>query len=480
MKKTLILFLLIPLFLKSHVCKEERFTATISNNLRIQDVLKEIATRCHLSIIVKDSVTKKILENPLYYIQVKEYTLEAFLSLILKEHDLNYSIEKDILRISYFLTRTFRIHYIAGQRVGKSNAHITIANSNHAVTSASEGLGRSRTGISIESKDSFHFWKTLSLEIERILSTTHHKYIHYTKKSDGWYDTEGKHWNYNPLTPIVNPEAGMVTVTGNSQQIEQVEKYIQLLSQQIKTQVLIDVKILSVRFEQGTTKGIDWHQLYKLQNINIEMHDEAIVLNGTHEVDTLIKFLATQGEVRTLSSPKVMTLNNQPALISVGKELFYKIKSKTVSHEGSSAIASEGETIDSVFAGILLDITPEINDNTEIILKINPSISDTVHLLEGENTTRSIPPDLIRRQISSVIKVGAGRQVVLGGLISSKEGKEIQKVPLLGDLPLLEHLFTHEKKTHTIEELVLIITPHLIQGNTTMHLKDLEYQEIIP
>lgn len=481
--KYLLLLSILSLFVTANTCKNQTFTASISTHLRISDILKNISTRCELNIIIKDTITQKILDTPLRYLQVKDLSLTKFLDLILKEHDLNYSLQKNVLRISYLITRTFRIHYIAGQRISRSNAHITIANSNRAVSSASEGMGRSRTGISIESQDSFFFWKTLSFEIERILNTSPNEHLHYTAKGTHWYDQEGKVWSYNPLSPIINPQAGMVTVTGNHQQIANVKKYIHTLSQQIKRQVLIDVKILSVRFNQGETTGIDWKQFHSLQNVNLQLKNQAIVIDASHTIDDIIMFLGTQGKVSTLSSPKIMTLNNQPALISVGKELFYKIKSKTISHEGNSAMSSEGETIDSVFAGILLDITPEINSNSEIILKINPSISDTLNVVQHGNNAdnvRSIPPDLIRRQISSVIKVKAGEQVILGGLISSKEGLEIQKIPLLGDLPLLEYLFKHTKKTHTLEELVLIITPHIVNSKQKIDLESLDYESLMP
>ena len=100
-----------------------------------------------------------------------------------------------------------------------------------------------------------------------------------------------------------------------------------------------------------------------------------------------------------------------------------------------------------------------------ITLKINPSISDTVNNVESDGTTRDIPPDLIRRQISSVVKIKDGEHAILGGLIISKTGVKLNKVPLLGDLPLLEYAFKHEEKINTIEELVFIITPHIIKND---------------
>ena len=315
----------------------------------------------------------------------------------------------------------------------------------------------SKTGISIETSDEFRFWKTVETEVHRILIGAGDGSTHYAKTGEGWTGPDGQVWEYNPLAPIVNPEAGMITVTGTSRQINRVARYLHTVSKQIKQQVLIDVRILAVQFDDSTTTGVDWSQLYALQNFtinslamsqkniasytfdNIQGITDAAFAQGTQptgaklvnitgnaKVSEVVKFLNTQGDVKAISSPRVMTMNNQPALISVGKELFYKIKSSSTASSGGGAVAAEGEVVDSVFAGILLDITPEIDANGMITLKINPSISDTVNNVESDGTTREIPPDLIRRQISSVVKIKDGQHAILGGLIISKTGDKIK------------------------------------------------------
>jgi general secretion pathway protein D len=164
----------------------------------------------------------------------------------------------------------------------------------------------------------------------------------------------------------------------------------------------------------------------------------------------------------------------------VGNELFYKIQSTSLLQGGSGLGTQQtGETIDSVFAGILLDITPEIAQDGSITLKINPSISDTIDTVSTSTTgSRTIPPDLSRKQISSVVTIRDGEHVILGGLISSKSGTKVSKVPLLGDLPLLEHLFKREVNVDTVDELVLIITPHIIKKNKSLSLEELGYKKL--
>jgi general secretion pathway protein D len=497
-------------------CSNKLFSVTIDSKLSIGNVVDNLAETCGMTVVLKDEAAKMRMNKKLYYVKLKNSTMRGFLDTILKDNDLHYTLNGNKLKISYLITKTFRVHYISGQRIGKSHANVTIANSANSNNSSSNGSGSSdgnnvaKTGISIESNDEFEFWKNIETEVQRILMSAADGATHFVKNGDGWVGPDGQSWEYNPLAPIVNPEGGMITVTGTEKQINRVARYLKTLSKQLKTQVLIDVRILSVKFDDSTTTGVDWSQLYSLQNFTVNTLKMAqrnvssysfdslegiteaafaagtqptsaklIQLTGHTQVSEVVKFLSTQGDVKAISSPRVMTLNNQPALISVGKELFYKIKSSSTASGGGGAVAAEGEYVDSVFAGILLDITPEIDSNGMITLKINPSISDTINeVASADGSARDIPPDLVRRQIASVIKVRNGDHPILGGLIFSRTGTRTNKVPLLGDLPLFEYAFKHEEKIDRVEELVIIVTPHIVKNSKSVSLRDLGYTKL--
>jgi len=501
--------------LMANSCSTKLFSVTIDSKLTIGDVIDNLADTCGLTVIVKDDDAKLRMDKSLYYVKLKNSTLNGFLNTILKDNDLNYTLRGNKLKISYLITKTFRVHYIAGNRTGKSTANVTIANSNDAAGAAGGGGGggdsasTSKTGIEIISNDEIKFWTTVEKEVQRILIGAADGSAHYEKSGTGWTAPDGKVWEYNPLAPIVNPEAGMVTVTGTERQINRVSQYIYTLTKQMKTQVLIDVRILNVSFDDSTTSGVDWSQLYTLQNFTINSlsmaqknissytfdntegiteatfaegsrprNAKVVNITGNTEITEVVKFLSTQGDVKTISSPRVMTLNNQPALISVGQELFYKIKSSSTAAGGAGAVAAEGELVDSVFAGILLDITPEVDENGYITLKINPSVSDTIEEVSSEAGVRTIPPDLLRRQIASVIKIKDGEQAILGGLVTSRTGFRDNQVPLLGDMPLVGKLFKREEKINKVEELVFIITPHIVKNSKSVSLKDLGYSKL--
>jgi general secretion pathway protein D len=293
------------------------------------------------------------------------------------------------------------------------------------------------------------------------------------------------------------------------------EAYLKKLQDKVKLQVLIDVQLLSVTMSDSKTTGIDWKQLYALQNIklavdnrnvqNVTEFEDTAITKGTYggldanlvrddlnavlsmvtlqadaELNEVVKFLQTQGDVTSISNPKVLTLNNQPALITAGTEYFYKIKSTETIAGGSSGSQSSNELVQSVFAGVLLSITPEIADNDTITLIINPSLSETnSDISNTDNSGRSMPPDLNRRQLSSVVTVKDGNRIVLGGLINTKNTQEANKVPILGDIPIVNYLFKYDSTIKQTQELVIIIEPHIIRkAHNDISLSDLGYKGI--
>jgi len=476
--------------LSANSCKNQLISVTIKKELSIADAIDNIADSCGLSVVVKDMAAQAKMKKKLYYIKLKDTTLHNFLDTVLRDNDLNYKLYGNKLVISYLQTRTFKVHYIASDRKSSSNANINVANAG-----GSKGKnGSSASGMTIQSDDNFDFWKKLKGEIHRILVTSGDGSLHFTKKGDGWVGPNGDTWEYNPLEPIVDPQAGLITVTGTPEQLRKVSRYISAMANQVKSQVMIDVKILSVTLNKDHQTGIDWSKLYGLGNFTINSSyswskggaktnndtgsstHKSFNVTQAKTIDDVIKFLGTQGVVKTVSNPKIMTLNNQPALISVGKELFYKTSSSTTT--GTNGTTSSSEKIDSVFAGILLDITPEIDNRGMITLKVNPTITETTAPVSN-NGVRTMPPDLVRRQISTVIKVKNGKHAILGGLISTAESTVNSGVPLLSQIPLLGEAFKKSRKIKKTEELVVIITPKITSGRKNLSLKGLGYRSIV-
>ena len=480
-------------------CSYELFSISSTKDTKIIDFIDQLSDECAFSIIVTDPNAEKFLETKLNKTNLKNLTIDEVLHIVLSENNLTYTLENNILKISYLTTKVFEIDYILSQRKSSGSTDVTLssgatstANSTAGGTASSTasstaaGNAKSESGIKIESTDEVIFWEELDLEFQKVLNRPHDQYI-----SDA---------------PVINKNAGLVTVTATAKQLIRFEEYLKQLQSKVQLQVLIDVQLLSVTMNEGKTTGVDWQQLYALQNIEMSIHkmnyknvavseDDTIteaVYGGLKDAASLvsikaggtlnevIKFLQTQGDVNAISNPKVLTLNNQPALITAGTEYFYKIQSETNQQGtgGGVAATTQNDLVQSVFAGVLLTITPEISDDKTITLKINPSLSETTADISGQdNSQRNMPPDLNRRQLSSVVTVKDGNRIILGGLINTKNTNEASKVPILGDIPIISYLFKYEEKIKSVQELVIIIEPHIIhKENNSVSLSELGYK----
>jgi len=528
-------------------CTYELFNIASIKGTTVGEFVDQISDECGMSVIVADEEAENILKKQMNKTYLKNLTINEVLDLIIKENDLQYTLQNNVLKISYLTTKTYNIDYITTERKGTGSTNIRLS-SNSGTSAGAGSTGTSSTtttasstsrasnntssesGTNITTVDEVKFWETLEQEVKSILSRPEDQYKQ--AKSTPSLDSKEKPVEEEDRHNIfINKNAGLITVTGTGKQIKRLDTYIDDLEKKMQTQVMIDVKMYSVVFNDGSTTGIDWSQIYNLQNFKLGFNsaDRTNVAGGTFDtayegdlveasrlsgtpaeptiewaplagvrapvdamsklftlshsisINNLLMFLKTQGDVYAISNPKIMTLNNQPALITAGTELFYKTVNTSVLAGGSTGTQSTTEIVSSVFSGVLLDITPEISKDGTITLRINPSVSETASTISTDNSLRTMPPDLSRRQISSVVSVQDGSRIVLGGLINRKSTNNVTKVPLLGDIPVLGYLFKQEGISEKVEELVIIIEPHIVKKDgSNIGLSDLGYSRLAP
>lgn len=528
-------------------CTYELFNIASIKGTTVGEFVDQISDECGMSVIVADEEAENILKKQMNKTYLKNLTINEVLDLIIKENDLQYTLQNNVLKISYLTTKTYNIDYITTERKGTGSTNIRLS-SNSGTTAGAGATGTSTTtttatsatrasnstssesGTNITTVDEVKFWETLEQEVKSILSRPEDQYkqpklVASLDSKDKPAEEEDRH------NIFINKNAGLITVTGTGKQIKRLDTYISDLEKKMQTQVMIDVKMYSVVFNDGSTTGIDWSQIYNLQNFKLGFNkaDRTNVAGGTFDtayegdlveasrlsgtpaeptiewaplagvrapvdavsklftlshsisINNLLMFLKTQGDVYAISNPKIMTLNNQPALITAGTELFYKTLTTSTLAGGSTGTQSSTEVISSVFSGVLLDITPEISKDGTITLRINPSVSETASAISTDNSLRTMPPDLSRRQISSVVSVQDGSRIVLGGLINRKSSNNVTKVPFLGDIPVVGYLFKQEGISEKVEELVIIIEPHIVKKDgSNIGLSDLGYSRLAP
>ncbi len=482
--------------LEAKNCDMRTFNIKVADKVSTEEILDQLGSECGFSVIDSDAFAKEKMSEAIYGVNIKNMTLREIFDTLISSKGLKYSYNKKLLKISGLKTKTFKLDYISTTRSGSSNTDISLTGDTGSEVASTGGKGGSgggnslSTGAKITSEDKFSFWDKIEKELNAILNSPSDK--------------------FKAPAPIINKEAGLVTVSGTPEQLKRVSRYINMLMDRLHKQVMIDVKILSVRLNNEKQTGINWGEIYKLQNVKVGYdslhakdvdtfespgaviskaahngiwHSNLLRFTGDTSVADILKFLSTQGTVSSISNPKVVTLSNQPAVFSSGDQLYYKLSSSSrQSGVGSATEVYSGEIVKSVFAGVLLDITPEITDDGEIILKINPSISSVKQDVKS-NGVRRLPPDLSKKQISAVVKLRDNEKIVLGGLITTKTTKGTYKVPILGNIPVLGYAFRQDTTSKIREELVIIITPHILtpknrRPNRRLTLHDIGYQGI--
>ena len=169
----------------------------------------------------------------------------------------------------------------------------------------------------------------------------------------------------------------------------------------------------------------------------------------------VFKALMSSGEARSLGKPKVITMNNSPAVITSAREAAVSNVTRSNESSDNSYSGVERKTV-----GLKLTVTPQVNKEGYVTLTVAPSYSDLVpsETVAKDQTTY----DTVTRAVSTLVRVKSGQTVVLGGLLQSSEKETVTKVPLLGQIPVLGWLFSSKNKSKSTTDLVIFLTPTVL------------------
>lgn len=168
-------------------------------------------------------------------------------------------------------------------------------------------------------------------------------------------------------------------------------------------------------------------------------------------INATITALVTKGKARVLSHPSVTTLSGEQATIQIGGEIPY------------STTNSNGYTNTSFKKyGIILQVRPVVDSRNRITSMIHAEVSN----MSGQTVDNQ--PIISTRSADSVINIFSGGAVVIGGLMDSSETKNVSKIPLLGDIPVLGEFFKHTSKTRDKRELIIVVTPYIIEDENEL------------
>jgi len=178
------------------------------------------------------------------------------------------------------------------------------------------------------------------------------------------------------------------------------------------------------------------------------------------DFDALFDYLQTLGETQVISNPKIVAVNNQEAKIHVGEKQAY-VTTTTTTGQATSTVAEEVMFVD---VGIQLSVTPTINDDGFITMKVKPEVSSVAEMLI--TPTKNQIPIIDTSLTETTVMVKDGMTIIIGGMRKDERTNVAKQTPFLGRIPLLNYFFkSSSAKTDRIELLVLI-TPHIISGDT--------------
>lgn len=454
-------------------CQKRLFDISVLESTSSEEILEQFASMCSFSIVVKDGKAQEKISQIQKNINAKQANLNEIFDLLIKENNLHYDFNGKILRISTLKTQTFKLGYITSVREGQSitKASVDARSRQSDYKSGDEGAVEDNM---IKSSERFDFWQTIEKELLALLN------------AEAELETKAV---------IINPNAGLITINGTFNQLERAREYIQQLQNRLKKQVAINVSIIAVSLDKSHSSGINWQNFsIDFNSQNAQNSNSLISFQNTNEGNLFVKnlgfnvglnlnsvmnFLSQNGKTKVLSNPKLVALNNQQAIISVGDTINYQVKESSKSTDSGTTV-SEIYNNYSIFIGILLNILPEISDDGKIMLRINPSLSNFKYPQDNrrQSEPRVIAPDTIQKKLSTVVQMENNQTLVLGGLISHNESLDESSINFLSKIPLLGSLFKGSSQTQSSTEIVFIITPLIIDNSYTPTLQDLGFTQL--
>lgn len=484
--------------------KLERFDIALVDAPAAQ-VFLQIAQGTPYQVLVAPEVAGRISLN------LRQTTVLEALDAIKELYGYDYKLVGDKVYVysNAVQTRIFRINYLPGRRQGESDTRVSTS----AIAVASNGTGSGGSGgnsnnNSSSGNGSGGSTQVRSFESAQVKTTSDANFWSEVRESLGLLVGSG-----GGRSLVMNPSAGVIVVRAPGPELVQVEQYLQAIQVSIERQVMLEAKILEVSLSDDARTGINWGAFGQVLNgarggqlsIGVgapgaTLSPTGVITDGTNDSGpgkllnfgslgkgfyglafqatnfaAMLNFLESQGDVHVLSSPRIATLNNQKALLKVGSDEFYVTG---VTSGNSTSNAATGTTTPAVptlqltpfFSGIVLDVTPQIDASGQVMLHVHPSISlvtereKFLNLGVLGNFRLPLAASAIN-ETDSIVRVGDGQIVAIGGLMTQELRGDRTGLPVLSDIPVLGHLFGQKQRVNRKRELVILIKPTVIAAD---------------
>lgn len=492
---------------------EARFDLTV-NNTPASQVFMAVVSGTRYNMLVPPGITGTISLN------LKDVTVFEALEAIRDMYGYEYKVDANRIFIQPLTlqTRLFQVNYLTANRGGSSMLSVQSSSNPGATTGATGTTGTTGTSgavIAGTTGASSTVGSTTTGGAVRsiagggsVVTTTSNP------KSNFWTELEASLkaivGNENGRSVVINSMSGVIVVRAMPDELKSVTAYLKASQISIERQVILEAKIVEVQLNDGYQSGVNWAGFANLgsnrrSSFGVLSPDGTMMPNAaggaaqtlgnsaisslpgatlgaaaagvagsmfgmalqTSNFAALLNFLETQGSVHVLSSPRIATLNNQKAILKVGTDEYFITGFSTTSTITTTTSTTAGTVTplySSMFSGIALDVTPNINEHNEIILHVHPSVTSISEknkfALFGQTgaTGGTIPmASTSVSETDSIVRARDGQIVVIGGLMRQATFDDKSGLPGMS-----KPLFGQTNRRTDKRELILLLKPTVV------------------
>ena len=346
---------------------------------------------------------------------------------------------------------------------------------------ASAGEGGSIANSSqtrVENTSEHHFWDSLQTDLQSIIKQAA------DSKASAASDFS------------INREAGLLSLYAKPEIHRNLQRYLKLLHGSTQRQVLIEATVVEVALSDSFEAGVDWQVLAN----GINGFSAAQVLVGapqlaadtvnriaapaglvslTHQgsnadIGATLSLLEQFGDVRILSRPRIIALNNQSSVLKVvDNRVYFTVNVQRRQTEEQDEIITETE-IHTVPVGLVMNVTPYISEHGSVMLNVRPTLSrilgfvnDPNPELAAANVSNGVP-EIQVREMESMLQVDSGQVAIIGGLMQETQSDNNARLPGLGSLPGIGRLFSKNSRERRQTELLIVLRPTVLDNTTSV------------
>ncbi|HCG6159471.1 pilus (MSHA type) biogenesis protein MshL [Vibrio parahaemolyticus] len=421
-------------------------------------------------------------------VNLSDVTLDEVLSVVQNMYGYDVMKSGKVIQVypAGMRTVTIPVDYLQFKRSGRSLTSIVTGSVTSAGTSNSGGSSDSSESSDSNNSNNGNDSSTTSTGGTRIETITESDFWPMLQQAVANLIGSGK-----GQSVVVTPQAGVITVRAFPDDIREVREFLGVSQERMQRQVILEAKILEVTLSDGYQQGINWSNLSAsignsgsiivnrpasalppLDAIGTLLGGQTNVTISDGNFEAVLNFMSTQGDLNVLSSPRITAANNQKSVIKVGTDQYFVTELSSNAGNGENSNAVPEVELTPFFSGISLDVTPQIDNKGNVFLHVHPAVievTEEVKQLNLGGQFQNIQLPLAKssiRESDSVIRAKDGDVVVIGGLMKQQNVEQVSKVPFLGDVPALGHLFRNTSNVTQKTELVILLKPTVVGVNS--------------